>query len=431
SRIRADAGKGVVPPDFVIDGAVKQLTAFAARKPGDTVLVESLKRRVPKIVGVSTANAENVISRATTIVNDLVLPAYRRQIDALKSIRAGATHDAGVWRLPQGDKLYATALKAWTTTDLTPDQIHTQGLKLVDSLDAEMDSILKAQGMTRGTLAERLTALSHRRDQLYPNTEAGKAQLLRDLNGQIAALQTVLPNYFGVLAKARLDIKRVPTYIEAGAPGGYYMAPAVDGSRPGAYYINLRDTRENPRYTLPTLTYHEGEPGHHWQIAIAQETTGLPLIRSAILGFSGYQEGWGLYAEQLADEMGMYRNDPLGRVGYLQSMAFRAARMVVDTGMHTKKWSREQAIDYMVRATGMERSAVATEIERYAVWPGQACAYMVGRETIHRLREESRAALGDKFDIKKFHDLVLTNGAVPLSVLERIVRDWTAAQKAA
>jgi uncharacterized protein (DUF885 family) len=206
------------------------------------------------------------------------------------------------------------------------------------------------------------------------------------------------------------------------------MTGALDGSRPGVYYINLRNTREWPKFSLPTLTYHEGEPGHHWQGSIALESQ-LPLIRSGILDFSGYAEGWGLYAEQLADEMGVYRNDPFGRLGYLQSMVFRATRLVVDTGMHYEKWSREKAIDFMVEATGDQRSSVTTEIERYAVWPGQATAYMVGRETINRLRDQAKAELGDKFDIRAFHDVVLTNGAVPLSVLETIVKNWTRQQK--
>jgi uncharacterized protein (DUF885 family) len=429
ARIEADADKGVIPPDFVLDGALKQLSAFAAKKPADTVLVQSLKRRGPQIAGATKKTTADLVARATAIAKDEVLPAYQRQIAALKAIRPKAVHDAGVWRLPNGDKLYAAALRAWTTSDMTPDQIHQMGQDLVKDLDAQMDAILKAQGMTKGTLAERLQTLWHRKDQIYPNNDSGRAKALNDLNGQITALQPLLPHYFGVLAKAKLEIKRVPPYIEAGAPGGYYQSGALDGSRPGAYYINMRDTREIPRWTLPTITYHEGEPGHHWQISIAQESTGLPLIRSAILGFSGYQEGWGLYAEQLADEMGVYKDNPLGRLGYLQSMAFRAARLVVDTGMHSKHWSREQAIDFMVAATGMERSGVVTEIERYAVWPGQACAYMVGRQTINKLRDEAKAQLGDKFDIKAFHDVVLTNGAMPLSTLERVVRAWIAARK--
>jgi uncharacterized protein (DUF885 family) len=423
ARIRADAGKGIVPPDFVIDGAIRQLEDFAKLAPADTVLVQSLQRRVAD-AKLDPARQKELVASTEAVVKDQVLPAYRRQIAELKAIRPKATHDAGVWRLPQGPQLYAVALRSWNTTSLSPDEIHDMGVKLIEQLDKEMDAILDAQGLTKGSVAERVQKLAKDPKQIYPNTDAGRAELLRALNQQIADLQPMLEKNFGQLAQAKLDIRRVPPYIEAGAPGGYYMSPALDGSRPGAYYINLRDTAEWPKFTLPTLTYHEGNPGHHWQSAIAQESKGLHLLRSAILDFSGYSEGWGLYSEQLADEMGVYEKDPIGRLGYLQSMAFRAARLVVDTGLHHKKWSREQAIDYMVRVTGDQRSSITTEVERYAVWPGQATAYMVGRETIHRLREDARAKLGDRFDIKQFHDLVLTNGPMPLSVLERVVNDW-------
>ena len=423
ARIKEDAAKGIVPPDFVIDGAVKQLQAFAVLAPGETVLVQSLERKVAD-AKLDAEQQTQLVQRTEAAVKDEVLPAYERQIEQFKAIRPKATHDAGISRLPNSAEFYAVALRNWNTTSLSPDQIHEMGLKLIEQLDKEMDSILDSQGRTKGTVAARVQKLAAERQQLYPNTDAGRAQLLAALNQQIADLQPMLEKNFGQLAKAKLDIRRVPAYIEAGAPGGYYQSPALDGSRPGAYYINLRDTAEWPKFTLPTLTYHEGNPGHHWQSAIAQESKGLHLIRSAILDFSGYSEGWGLYAEQLADEMGVYANDPLGRLGYLQSMAFRAARLVVDTGLHHKNWSREQAIDYMVNVTGDQRSSITTEVERYAVWPGQATAYMVGRETINRLRTDARQKLGDRFDIKQFHDIVLTNGAMPLSVLERVVNDW-------
>jgi uncharacterized protein (DUF885 family) len=428
AEVKAQADKGVIPPDFCIDGAVQQLQEFAAKKPADTVLVQSLKRKVAD-AKLDAAPQKDLVARVDRAVKEQVLPAYRRQIAQLKALRGRASHDAGVWRLPGGAEYYRVGLRNYNTTDLTPEQIHEMGLKLIEQLQREMDVILKAQGLATGTVGERLERLARDPGQLYPNTDAGRKDLLKALNRQVAELQPLLPKYFGVLAKAKLEIRRVPPYIEAGAPGGYYQSGALDGSRPGAYYINLRDTSELPKFSLPTLTYHEGEPGHHWQGSIAQESKGLPLIRGAILGFSGYLEGWGLYAEQLADEMGVYQHDPYGRLGYLQSMAFRAARLVVDTGLHYKKWSREQAIDYMVDVTGTPRASIATEVERYAVWPGQATAYMVGRETINRLRSEAKTQLGDQFDLRSFHDAVLTNGAVPLSVLETVVKSWVEKQK--
>jgi uncharacterized protein (DUF885 family) len=288
ARIGADAEKGIVPPDFVIDGAVKQLEAFASKPPAQTVLVQSLQRKVAE-AKLQEAEQKDLVARAETAVRDHVLPAYRRQAEALKAVRPKATHDAGIWRLPDGAEYYRVALRKWNTTTLSPDEIHEMGLRLIEQLDRDMDAILDAQGMTRGTVAERVQKLSRDPRQLYPNTDAGRAEVLAVLNRQIADLQPLMPRYFGQVARANLDIRRVPVYIEAGAPGGYYQPPALDGSRPGAYYINLRNTHEWPKFTLPTLTYHEGNPGHHWQIAIAQESKGLHLIRSALLGFSGYQ----------------------------------------------------------------------------------------------------------------------------------------------
>jgi uncharacterized protein (DUF885 family) len=430
TRIGEDAAAGVIAPDFAVDGALGQLRNFAGRQAAQTVLVTSLQTRLAGIADISDADKTALTQRAETIARDEVLPAYQRQIEALTALRPRATHDAGVWRLPNGAEMYASALKASTTTSMTPDEIHDMGVELVNSLNAEMDAILRSEGMTRGSVAERVRALSQRPEQRYASTEAGRAQLLADLNAQVAAIGARMGEVCGTLARAALEIKRVPEYTEAGAPGGYYQSAALDGSRPGAYYINLRDPSEEwPKFTLPTLTYHEGIPGHHWQISIQQESGSIPFIRSAILGFNAYAEGWGLYAEQLADEMGMYANDPFGRVGYLQSAAFRASRLVVDTGLHTKRWTREQAIDSMMEATGDNRSNVVTEIERYSVWPGQACGYMVGRQAINRMRDSARQTLGDSFDLRGFHDTILTNGSTPLSVTEQLVNEWVVSRQ--
>ncbi len=338
--IAEDAGAGVVAPDFAIDKALLQLGQFAATAPAQTVLVQSLARRLPEVAEIPEAERAGFATRAEAIVRDQILPAYQRQIEALRAVRPQAVHDAGVWRLPQGAEMYAAALRSRTTTDMAPDDIHAMGVELVAQFNAEMDTILRAQGMTRGTVAQRIQTLSRRPDQLYPNTDAGREQILADLNTQTRAIAAMMPQAFTTLAQAQLEIKRIPPYTEAGAPGGYYERGALDGSRPGAYYINLRDTREWPRFSLPTLNYHEGVPGHHWQISIQQESGSIPFIRSALMGFSAFSEGWGLYAEQLADELGAYADNPLGRLGYLQSATFRASRLVVDTGMHHKRWTR-------------------------------------------------------------------------------------------
>lgn len=424
--IGQDAAAGVIPPDFAIDRALGQLEGFAGRAPPETVLVQTLVRRLPNTEGVAEGERGSYVSRAEAIVRDAVLPAYRRQIEALRAVRPQAVHDAGIWRLPQGGEMYTAALRRSTTTNMSPNEIHNIGLELIADFHSQMDQILRGQGLTRGSVAERVQAISRRPDQLYPNTDAGREQILADLNAQTRHIESLMPQVFGTLGQAQLEIRRVPVTTEAGAPGGYYQRAALDGSRPGAYYINLRDTHEWPRFTLPTLNYHEGVPGHHWQISIQQESGSIPFIRSAMLGFSAFSEGWGLYAEQLADELGVYADDPLGRLGYLQSATFRASRLVCDTGIHFMRWSREQAIASMVEATGDQESSVTTEIERYCVWPGQACSYMVGRQAINQMRDRARTTLGAQFDLKSFHDTMLANGAVPLSVLDQIMAEWTA-----
>jgi uncharacterized protein (DUF885 family) len=424
--IGQDATAGVIPPDFVIDKTLIQMAVVTAAAPRDNVLVQTLVRRLPQTTGLTDAERTAYISRAETMVHDEVLPAYGRQVDALHAVRPHAVHDAGIARLPGGAEMYVAALRSRTTTDMSPNDIHNTGVQLIAQLQGEMDTILRAQGMNRGTVSERMGQLALRPEQLYPNTDAGKAQILADLNQRTHDIVAMMPRAFNTLARAHLEIRRVPAYTEAGAPGGYYQRGALDNSRPGMYSINLRDTAEWPRFKLPTLNYHEGVPGHHWQISIQQEAGTLPFVRAALLGFSAFSEGWGLYAEQLADELGVYEHDPLGRLGYLQSATFRASRLVCDTGLHAKGWSREQAIQSMHEATGDKLSSITTEIERYCVQPGQACAYMIGRQTINRLRQGATTSMGSRFDLKRYHDLLMATGAVPLNVLEGVVHDWAA-----
>ncbi|HEX7759884.1 MAG TPA: DUF885 family protein [Caulobacteraceae bacterium] len=417
---RRDAGLGVIPPDFVIDKALPQLRGLHDVQPDVSTLVASLVRRA-KDKGL----AGDWQGRAAKIFAGKLQPALARQIALVEDWRPKAVHDAGCWRLPQGEAYYALSLKSGTTTGMTPDEVHQLGLDLVKSLTAQIEVILQAQGMTQGSVGARIHALYQDPKFRYPDTDEAKERLLADLNKQVEAMQARLPQYFGALPKAPLQIKRVPKLIEAGAPGGYYNQGSLDGKRPGIYWINLRDTAEVPTWTLPTLTYHEGIPGHHLQLSLQQEAT-LPLVRKMQF-FSSYGEGWALYAEQLADEMGAYQGDPFGRIGYLQSALFRACRLVVDTGLHHKRWSREKAIAWMADTDGDQVSGVTTEVERYCVWPGQACSYMVGRNTWTRLRESAKTTLGPKFDIRKFHDAGLLAGAMPLTVLEGLIGDWVKA----
>jgi uncharacterized protein (DUF885 family) len=419
-RVRHDAGLKVAPPDFLIDRAREQMRVLRSTVPADSVLATSVAKRAQKL-GVATDYG----AEASRIVSAEVYPALDRQMQALADLRPGAVHDAGVGRLPEGEALYEVALRQGTTTDMSAEQVHTLGLEQVKELDGRMDTLLRAQGKKSGTVSERMEALARDPQYLYPDTDAGRQQILDYCNGLITALQPRLEKYFHVRPKAAVEIRRVPPYTEAGAPGGYYQIPALDGSRPGAFYINLRDTGEWSRWKLPTLVYHESEPGHHFQLARVLELPSLPLIRKAGgAGFSANTEGWALYAEQLCDEMGVYDSDALGRLGLLQSLLFRAARCVVDTGLHAKGWSRERAIDYMVATTGENRTAMTTEVERYCTWPGQACSYKVGHTRWLALRAEARRRLGAKFDIRDFHDVGLNAAPMPLAVLERVVGDW-------
>jgi uncharacterized protein (DUF885 family) len=421
-KARADGAKGVIPPDFVLKTALTQLKALRGTPTAQTTLVASVTRRAAE-----KNLAGDWQGRASAIVDQKVFPALDRQIALLEGWQPGATHDAGVWRLPMGEEYYRWGARYSTTTNMTPDEIHQMGLQQVAEISARADEILKANGMTQGTVGTRIHAAMQKPEFIYPNTDEGKETLIADLNRQVEAMQARLPQYFGTLPKAKLDIRRVPKAIEAGAPGGYYNGAALDGSRPGAYYINLRDTKEWPKPTLPTLTYHEGIPGHHLQISLSQEAQGIPILRR-IVGFSSYSEGWALYSEQLADEMGVYENDPWGKLGYLQSLMFRATRLVVDSGLHGKRWGREQAIKYMVDTLGDEESNITTEVERYCVWPGQASSYKVGHARWEAVRAKARTALGAKFDIRKFHDAALLAGGMPLEVLENHIDAWAATQ---
>jgi len=423
-RMLEDFGRGVVPPDFILNKTIGLQNGMLTTPAGQSTLVQSIVRRT----GAKSISGEWG-PRVEKLVNDRVYPALQRQTDALKAALPKAGHEASVSRLPQGAQYYANSLNYITTTRMTADEIHRVGLAQVADLTARSDALLKAQGFTRGTVGERMTALIADPANVYPNTDAAKVELVAHLNTQMAAMQALLPKAFGRLPKAGVEIKRVPPEIQEGASQGYYNSPSLDGTRPGIYWINLTDTANWPKFGLPTLTYHEATPGHHLQIALQQESAAAPKLMN-LLFFSSYAEGWGLYAEQLADELGAYEDDPLGRVGFYQSLLFRAVRLVVDTGIHSKGWSREQAIRYFIDNTGRAEGGATSEVERYCAWPGQACAYKVGHNEWVRLREKARATLGDRFDIRGFHDTALAGGGMPLTVLERVVDNWVATQKA-
>jgi uncharacterized protein (DUF885 family) len=412
ARQRVDVAAGVIPPDFVCDLAIGQMKALRDQPVEKIILVSSIAKKAKE------ANLTgDWAGRAAKIVQGEVFPALDRQIAAMQAVRAKAKPDTGAWALPNGDAYYADAVKASTTTNYSPEEVHQLGLDQVADISSRLDAILKAQGLTQGTVAQRLMKLNEDPKQVYPANDAGRDQMLADLNVHVTDMYKLLPLAFRTLPKAKVEVRRVPVFIQDGAANGYYQSAALDGSRPAAFYINLKETGDWPRYNLATLAYHETVPGHHLQIALSQESDKIPILRRSGFGFSAFSEGWALYAEQLADEIGAYNGDPLGQAGYLQSLLFRAARLVTDTGIHHKRWGRAKATQYMVDTIGNTPSRAQREVERYFSSPGQANSYKVGHTVWVKVREEAKAKLGSKFDLKAYHDAVLLSGAMPLTVL--------------
>jgi uncharacterized protein (DUF885 family) len=424
TQARADAGRGVVPPDFILDKTITQTRALRGQHGEQADLVQSLVRRAREksIVG-------DWARQAAAIVDGRLARALDRQLALLTELRRGAGHNPAASRLPGGGTFYAQCLRFHTSTGMSPDEVHETGLRQIAELGAEAEPLLRAEGLTQGSVGARLTALGRQARHQYPNTDAGRAELLANLTAYMNRLRGRMPECFATIPRSPMEIRRVPPSIELGAPRGYAQGPSLDGSRPGAYYINLRDTRSWPKWALPTLTHHEAVPGHLWQGSIAIENQSIPLLHRNI-GIPAYGEGWGLYAEQLADEIGMYADYQVGKLGMIQSFMYRAARLVTDSGMHAKGWSREQSIRFFMENVGLDELSSTSEIERYVVWPGQACSYKIGHNEIVRLREGARRQLGDRFDLKGFHDAVLGNSDMPLEVLANVVSDWARARLA-
>ncbi len=414
---KAQAARGFLAPDWSIDLTLGQMRKLRSVPAGESNMVRSIVSRTA-----DKGIAGDWAARATAIVDKEIYPALDRQIALMEKLRPTTRRGDGAQRLTGGDAIYAAALKQATTTDFTPDEVHRLGLAQVAEISGQLDTILKQAGLSQGSVGERLDQLNRRADQVYPDTDAGRAALLDSLNRGVADMKSRLPRAFSTLPTQPLEIRPVPVEIQDGASNGYYRSAALDGSRPAIYFINMKDLGDWPKYTLPALTYHEGNPGHHLQISLAQQSTDIPTLRK-LGGFSAYSEGWALYAEQVADELGAYQG--IERAGYLQSFLFRAARLVVDTGLHSKGWSREKAIDYMVGATGFARPRVQREVERYCTQMGQACSYKIGHQAWLRARAESEKSLGTKFDLKQFHE-VLKDGAMPLTLLQARIRERTA-----
>ncbi|RYD49079.1 MAG: DUF885 domain-containing protein [Sphingomonadales bacterium] len=411
ARLRIAAGKGIIAPDFAIDKCLAQIKLARGGDPAGWGVVTSIANRTVGMKG-------DFGHRAWMLATDKLAPALDRQIRELDRQRARATHDAGMWKFGSGgEAYYGWALSAGTTTTMTPDEVHRMGLEQVKAIQSEMDAILKKEGYAQGSVGARMEALGKDPRFTFPEGDPGRAEIMQFLNERIADIRNRMPQAFHTLVKGNVEVKRLPPEEEPGAPGAYGGAGSIDGTIPGKFWINLHTTSLHNRFSLPDLAYHEAIPGHVWQGEYANK---LPLIRS-LLSFNAYSEGWALYAEQIADELGVYAQNPAEKLGYLQSLAFRACRLVVDTGLHAKRWTREQAVQWFIKANGSNELEVRSEVDRYCSWPGQACGYKMGHSEINRLRDRAKAALGDRYDFRAFNDAVVLGGNVPMTVLGQVI----------
>ena len=426
-------GNGVIPPRFVIDHVLEEMRAFVDRTTVENALYVHFASRVDALQDVDATQKQVLLERCRAALESSVVPAYRKLIAFIEAQRAKATDDDGVWKLPDGDAYYAYMLRTQTTTDLTPQVVHDIGASEVARIETEMAAILSAQGESRPdeTPGAAMARLSKDTRFLYPNDDEGRKAALADYSRMIEDQLVRSRNLIGLAPKAAIEVRRVPEFKQSTAPAAYYFSPAMDGTRPGIFYANLRDMNELPKYGMRTMSIHEGVPGHHFQTAIALEMTGVPTFRK-VLPFTAYSEGWALYAEWLGTELGVYEGDPYGDLGRLNYEMVRAVRLVVDTGIHFKRWTRADAIAYMLEKTGLPEGVVVSEVERYIVSPGQASTYKVGMMSIQAARLRAKAALGERFDaqtLKDFHDVVLRNGALPLSVLDEEIDAWIASRR--
>ena len=425
--LREREKRKILPPRFVVVKVLEEMRAFVGQKPEANILYSSFQKKL-KDAKLDPALQKSLLAQARHSIEQRVYPAYRRLIAYFDALLPSTNDDAGVWKLPHGDEYYADLLELFTTTKMSPTAIHELGVSEVARIQAEVRGILTSQGYdAQKPLGATLRGLAEEPRFLFSDDAAGRAQILATYQRIISEVSKGLGPYFSHQPKIGVRVERVPEFKQKTAPGGYYEQPPLDGSKPGIFYANLYDIKATPRFDMRTLAYHEAVPGHHFQIALAQEQKDLPLFRR-MAPFTAYIEGWALYAERLAWEAG-FEKDPFDNLGRLQAELMRAVRLVVDTGLHVKRWTREQAIDYMAENTGLAMSDVVAEVERYIVMPAQACSYKLGMMEILRLREHARRELGARFDIRRFHDVVLENGPMPLFMLERVVKDWVRHEK--
>ncbi|WP_456405014.1 DUF885 domain-containing protein [Thiolapillus sp.] len=422
--LRLRESKAILPPRFVVEKVLSEMRGFIDKKPRENILFTSFAKRLDKVDGLSEGAQARLLEGAEKQIRETVYPAYQNLIAYFEALQKQPLANNGVWSLPDGDEYYAWEVRSNTTTDLSPEEIHALGLKEVERIESEMDHILQAQGYVEGSVGERMAALAREPRFLYPDDEQGRKQILADYQAILDEIDARLGPYFDVRPRSGVEVKPIPAFKEKTSPVAYYNAPSMDGNRPGVFYANMSKVATTYKWGMKTLAYHEAIPGHHFQISIARELKGLPTFRT-VLPFTAYVEGWALYAERLARDIGM-EEDPYDDLGRLQAEMFRAVRLVVDTGLHRKRWSRERAIAYMLEKTGLPKADVIAEVERYLVMPGQALAYKIGMLKILELREKAKSALGGRFSYGGFHDAILKNGALPLSLLEQVVDRYIA-----
>ncbi|WP_086619553.1 DUF885 domain-containing protein [Erythrobacter tepidarius] len=415
-RIRAARGMGVVPPAFLLDKAIAQLEAS---------LPQARDSYAGPLAAATIDGAARSVAQAERIIATGIVPALERQLAELRTQRSLARDSAGMWAQPMGEEYYAWAVSASTTTTMTPDEIHRQGLAELEEIHGRMDPILREIGYTKGSVGERMRALAEDPRYKFAEGDPGRKEIFDFINERVAWIRAQMPRAFDQLVDPPLEVRRLPLAEEPGAPGAYGGAGSKDGSIPGRFWINLRTTDLHRKYDLADLTFHESIPGHVWE---GEFSNRLPLIRS-ILAFNAFSEGWALYAEQLADELGAYDEFKVGRLGYLQSLAFRACRLVVDTGLHAKRWTREEGRRFFVERNGSKFEEVASEVDRYCSWPGQACGYKIGHSEILRQRARAQAELGSRYDFKAFNTAVILGGNAPLNVVANTVSRYIAKAK--
>lgn len=431
AQLVADAARSAAPPRFVLEKVAEAARQFADVSTDDNPIFQGAAQKIDALENLSAAQQESAKQRLASILSSQVRPAILNYAQTASTLAQSASEHAGVWRMKDGAQLYQIALDNYGADGLSADDIHAIGLAEVERIHREMDVILQGEGYSEGSVGQRMRQLAANPEYQFANTEESKARLLTILEGYIAeAAERAVPAWFTALPPQPVEVRRIPPLEEDSASGGYYTPPTLDGSQPGVFWINLKDMKDWPVYTLKSLVYHEAVPGHHFQASTAQSIDDMPLIRNMVW-FVDYGEGWALYTEALAVEMGLYESDGLGNLGRLRMELYRAARLVVDTGLHHKRWSRDRAVDWMVDVTGESRESIVREIDRYAVWPGQATSYKIGMIKFQELRARAEDRLGERFDIRAYHDFVLSTGAVPMGVLSRLLDEWIARQEEA